>query len=72
MCLIITLVMLVFAIQNLAAHQWLAGSLQLLIALGFMALLIRNIRISHCERNGNCDTFCVMPQWLTKRFKKGK
>jgi len=70
MCLIITLVMLVLAIQSLLSHQWLAGSIQLLIAIGFMILLIRNIRITRCERNGNCDNFCILPDWLTKLFRK--
>jgi len=70
MCLIITLVMLVLAIQSLLSHQWLAGSIQLLIAVGFMLLLIRNIRITRCERKGNCDNFCMLPEWLTKIFKK--
>lgn len=70
MCLIITLVMLVLAIQSLLSHQWLAGTVQLLITLGFMILLIRNIRITHCERQGNCDNFCMLPDWLTKLFRK--
>lgn len=70
MCLIITLVMLVLAIQSLLSHQWVAGTVQLVIALGFMILLIRNIRITRCERNGNCDNFCMLPDWLTKLFKK--
>jgi hypothetical protein len=62
--------MLVLAIQSLLSHQWLAGTVQLLIALGFMILLIRNIRITHCERQGNCDNFCMLPDWLTKLFRK--
>jgi len=72
MCLIITIVMLVLAIQSLLSRQWFAGTLQLLIAIGFMILLIRNIRITRCERNGNCDNFCMLPDWLTKLFKKGR
>jgi hypothetical protein len=62
--------MLVLAIQSLLSHQWVAGTVQLVIALGFMILLIRNIRITRCERNGNCDNFCMLPDWLTKLFKK--
>lgn len=69
MCLIITIVMLVLAIQSLLSHQWLAGSIQLIIAIGFMILLIRNIGITRCERKGNCDNFCMLPEWLTKLFK---
>ncbi|MFT7824535.1 MAG: hypothetical protein ABXS92_07220, partial [Sulfurimonas sp.] len=68
MCLIITIVMLVLAIQSLLSHQWLAGSIQLVIATGFMILLIRNIRITRCERNSNGDNFCMLPDRLTKLF----
>jgi len=71
MCLIVTLVMFFFAVQNLMAHQWLDGGTQLVIALGFLLLLIRNIRLTHCERNGNCGNVCMLPKWLTKYFKKG-
>ncbi|MDM5271130.1 hypothetical protein PGH07_02985 [Sulfurovum sp. zt1-1] len=70
MCLIITVIMLVLAVQNLMLSHWLIGGVQLLIALGFLLLLIRNIRITHCERNGSCDNFCMLPNRLTKLFKK--
>ncbi|MBD3788852.1 MAG: hypothetical protein IE885_00530 [Campylobacterales bacterium] len=70
MCLIVTILMLILAIQNLLQAQWLMGIVQLLIALGFLVLLIRNIRLTRCERNGNCDTTCILPAWLTKRFRK--
>ena len=70
MCLIITLIMLALAVQNLLSHQWLAGGIQLLIALGFMLLLIRNIRLTRCERDQNCESFCMLPDWVTKLFKK--
>ena len=69
MCLIVTVIMLFLAIQNLISAHWLIGSVQLLIALGFLVLLVRNIRITHCERKGNCDNFCMLPEWLTKLFK---
>lgn len=72
MCLIVALVMLVLAVQNLLAHQWIEGGVQLLIALGFLLLLIRNIRQTYCDRNGNCGNACMLPQWLTKWFKKGE
>ena len=72
MCLIITIVMLVLAIQSLLSHQWLAGSIQLVIAIGFMILLMRNIRITRCERNSNCDNFCMLPDRLTKFFRNEK
>ena len=70
MCLIITIVMLFLAIQNLISNFWLAGSIQLLIALVFLFLLIRNIRLTHCERNGGCDNFCMLPEWLIEVFKR--
>lgn len=70
MCLIITLVMLALAIQNLLSQEWLAGGIQLLIALGFILLLLRNIRLTQCERDSNCDNFCILPEWLTKLFRK--
>lgn len=70
MCLIITIVMLTLAIQSLLSHQWLAGSVQLIIAIGFMILLIRNIGITRCERNSSCDNYCILPKWLTKLFRK--
>ena len=44
MCLIVTIIMLVLSIQNLMQHQWFTGTVQLIIALGFLLLLIRNIR----------------------------
>lgn len=70
MCLILTLVMLFFSAQNLMLSHWLLGSVQLLIALFFAILLIRNIRITHCERKSNCESVCILPAWLTKLFKK--
>ena len=70
MCLIVAIVMLFLAIQNLLAHQWAAGIIQLIIALGFFILLIRNIRKTLCDRNGNCDNFCMLPNWLLKLFRK--
>jgi len=69
MCLIVTLVMLGFAIQNLLHQQWSIGVLQLVIAIGFAFMLWRNIQQVRCERDGNCNS-CSLPTWITKYFKK--
>ena len=68
MCLIVTIIMFVLSIQNLYQAHWLIGLLQLLISLGFLFLLIRNIRQTQCDRTGNCDS-CVLPAFITKLFK---
>jgi hypothetical protein len=69
MCLIVTLVMLVLAIQNLINQQWSIGVLQLVIASGFALLLWRNIQLTRCERNKTCSQ-CSLPKWLQNPFKK--
>ena len=70
MCLIITIIMLVLSIQNLMQHQWLIGIMQLIIALGFLLLLMRNIRKARCDKNGGCDNGCLITDWIAKLFKK--
>lgn len=70
MCLIVTIIMLVLSIQNLMQHQWLTGIVQLLIALGFLVLLLRNIQKARCDRNGGCDNGCMITGWVSKLFKK--
>jgi len=70
MCLIITIIMLVLSIQNLIQHQWLIGIVQLIIALGFLVLLIRNIRKARCDKNSGCENGCLITNWITKLFKK--
>jgi hypothetical protein len=69
MCLIITIVMLVLAIQNLIAGYYNMGLLQLVIALGFAFMLWRNIQKVRCDRDGNCNS-CTLPKWLTNLFGK--
>jgi len=70
MCLIVTLVMFVLAIQSFIQHQWLAGATQLIIALGFLALLIRNIMAVKNQKQG-CDTeLCTGTNWINNLFKK--
>jgi len=70
MCVIITVIMLGFAIQNLMIENWLTGVIQLLIALGFLLLLINNIRRTRCERNGTCYNGCSVTNWISDLFNK--
>jgi len=70
MCLIVTIIMIILSIQNLMQHQWLIGIVQLIIALGFLLLLIRNIRQARCDRNRGCDNGCLITDWISKLFKK--
>jgi len=69
MCLIITILFLVMAVQSFMNSDYASGSLYLIIALGFAFMLWRNIQLTRCERNGNCSG-CTLPNWMTKRFKK--
>ena len=71
MCLIVTIVMFVLAIQNLMQHYWMMGSLQLMLAFVFAFMLWRNIQMARCDRNGNCNT-CMLPEWITSFFNKKK
>ncbi len=70
MCLILTIVMFVLAIQSLLQHQWLAGTVQLIIALGFLALLVRNIIAVRNQKQGCTSSGCSMTDWFTNLFKK--
>ena len=70
MCLIVTIVMLVLAIQSLLQEQYLAGVMQLIIALEFLALLIRNVIAVKNEKEGCTTTGCGMTDWFTKLFQK--
>ena len=69
MCLIVTLVMFAVAIQSFLQHQWMAGVLQLLIALGFMTLLIRNILAVRNHKQGCTTTGCGITDWIKNIFK---
>jgi len=62
--------MLGFAIQNLLAENWLTGAVQLIIALGFLLLLINNIQKTRCERNGTCYNGCSVTNWFRNLLKK--
>ena len=70
MCVVITIIMLGFAIQNLMIENWLTGLTQLIIALGFLLLLINNIRKTRCERNGTCYNGCSVTNWISDLLKK--
>ncbi|WP_295422230.1 hypothetical protein [Sulfurovum sp.] len=70
MCLIITLVMLVLAVQSFIQHQWMAGSVQFIIAFGFLALLIRNIIAVRNQKEGCSSSGCSMTDWFANLFKK--
>ena len=70
MCLIVTIVMLIISIQHFIHADYMTGGLTLVIALGFAFMLIRNIRLTQCDRQGGCDNFCMLPTWLTKYFSK--
>ena len=70
MCLIITIIMLVLSIQNLIEQQWLTGIVQLIIALGFFALLMRNIITVRNEKQGCSTTGCSITDWFSNLFKK--
>jgi len=62
--------MLGLAIQSFLQAQYMAGATQLIIALGFIALLIRNIIAVRNQKQG-CDTeLCTGTNWISKLFKK--
>lgn len=69
MCLIVTIVMFIFAVQNLIQGYIMMGLLQLVLAFVFLFLLWRNIQMARCDRSGNCNS-CTLPEWVTKWFKE--
>ena len=70
MCLIVTIIMFVLAIQNLMQAHWILGGVQFIIAFGFFILLLRNIQKARCDREGICDNTCTLTTWITKFFPK--
>ena len=70
MCLIVTIIMFVLAIQNLMQTHWIVGGVQFIIALGFFILLLRNIQKARCDREGSCDNACMPTSLITKIFPK--
>ena len=69
MCLIVTLVMLGLAIQSFMQHQWIAGAVQLIIALGFMLLLFRNVLAVRNQKQGCSSRSCSITGWFTHVVK---
>ncbi|MEA2048870.1 MAG: hypothetical protein U9O64_10555 [Campylobacterota bacterium] len=69
MCLIVTFVMLTLAIQSFIQQQWMAGTVQLIISLGFAMLLIRNIIAVRNQKHGCSTTGCSMTEWFRTLFK---
>ena len=77
MCLIVTIIMFGFAIQSFIQEQYSTGVIQLIIALGFLTLLARNIYVARehkmrSQKEGCSTTGCSTPNWLNKLFKKEK
>ena len=70
MCLIVTIVMLGLAIQSFMQGQYKAGTLQLIIALGFILLLVRNIIAIRNQKQGCNTSGCAMTDWFTNLFKR--
>ncbi len=70
MCLIITIIMLGLGVSNLMAHNWLTAGIQIIIALGFVLLLINNIRQTKAQRAGQCYNGCQVTNWLGALLKK--
>ena len=71
MCLIVTIILLGLSIQNLITENWLVGIVQLIISLGFVLLLIKNIRDVRAIKSGvTCDKGCSVANWIGDLFKK--
>lgn len=70
MCLIVTIIMIVLSMQNLMQSHWFIGGIQLVIALGFSLLLLRNIQKARCDRDGSCNNSCMLTGWIAKLFPK--
>ena len=70
MCLIVTVIMIVLSIQNLMNAHWFVGGVQLIIALGFLVFLLRNIQRARCDRDESCSYNCMLTGWLSKVFPK--
>ena len=62
--------MFYFAIGNLVAGELLAGLLQGVIALGFLALLVRNIYVTTQERKGCTVSGCKITDTIANLFRK--
>jgi len=73
MCLIVAFVMLALCIQSFMQQQWIAGTIQLIISVGFFLLLARNIVDVKNYKNGCTTSGCTSSDWIKNIFrKKGK
>ena len=70
MCLIVTIIMIILAVQNLMQAHWVVGGVQLVVALGFLALLMHNIQKVQCNREGGCINGCSITNWIGNISKK--
>jgi hypothetical protein len=70
MCLIVTIIMFVLAIQNLIQTHWIIGGVQFIIAFVFFILLVQNIQKARCDRERSCDNTCMLSTWIAKIFPK--
>ncbi len=70
MCLIVTIIMIVLSMQNLMQAHWFVGGIELIIALGFLILLLRNIQKARCDKDSSCNNGCMLTGWLVKLFPK--
>jgi len=70
MCLIVTIIMIVLSVQNLIQEHWFIGGIQLIIALGFLVLLLRNIQKASCDRDVSCNNDCMLTGWIAKLFPR--
>lgn len=62
--------MIALAVQNLMQAHWVVGGVQLVMALGLLALLIRNIQKVQCDREGGCTNGCSTTNWIGNILKK--
>jgi len=62
--------MLGLSIQSLMQHQYMAGTVQIIIALGFTFLLVRNIIAVRNQKQECGSTGCGMTGWLKNLLKK--
>lgn len=70
MCLIVAFVMFALGIQSLFQHQYIAGGLQFMIALGFAVLLARNILAVRNQKKGCTTSGCGSTDWFTYLLRK--
>jgi len=72
MCLIVTIIMAYLAIANLIAGELVAGLLQSLIALLFLALLIRNIYMTIQYKKGCSTSGCKITDTIAQLFRRDR